>query len=91
MIEEDESAERSEDADGAASAPGSRAEAVRIEHAQQLIRYLQKTAHVSGPARDLIHLESPGAAFGLDSTFADRLDDDAVNGRSSQVIASIDA
>jgi hypothetical protein len=65
-------------------------EAIRAEQSQQLIRYLQKTAHVPGPGRDLIHLESPGAVYGLDPGFADTLEDDAVNGRTSDVVTAIE-
>lgn len=61
----------------------------RATYADQLIRYLQKTEHIPGPHRDLIHLESSGADFGLDPNFADQIEDDAIDGRTEQVLSLV--
>lgn len=61
----------------------------KTTYADQLIRYLQKTEHVPGPHRDLIHLESPGADFGLDPEFADQVEADAMDGRTAEVLAQV--
>ncbi len=78
-----------ETTDGDADREVSEREAVRKEHAAQLIRYLQKTAHVAGPGRDLIHMESGGAMFGLDSAVADAVEDAAVNGDQRGVVQMV--
>ena len=59
-------------------------------YAQQLIRYLQRTKAIAGPRRDLIYLESSGVAFGLPAELADRLENDAVDGRSVEVARQIE-
>ncbi len=50
---------------------------LRVAQAHQLQAYLRKTAFVSAPGRDLIHLESTGARFGLDPLDAEELEDSA--------------
>jgi len=62
---------------------------VRSAQAAQLLAFLEKTEYVDGPRRDLIHLESTGPMFGLDSTFADRLEEHAVNGQRSVVVDTL--
>lgn len=64
----------------------SRREAVRAEHTQQLVRYLRKTAHISGPGADLIYLESAGAGVDLDASAADQLERAAVDGDLGAVL-----
>jgi hypothetical protein len=54
-------------------------------HAKQLIRYLERTSEIANPGRDLIYLESPGAAFGLPAELAESLEQDAVDGRVDAV------
>jgi hypothetical protein len=61
----------------------------RTQHLH-LIRYLSKTRHVPGPRRDLIYLESFGAAYGLEPEFAEQLEDYAVDGREDDVVRMID-
>lgn len=58
-------------------------------HAEQLIRYLQKTRHVEGPRGDLIFMESRGAPFGLDTAVADALIDAATDGDLEEVRRTI--
>ncbi len=43
--------------------------------ARQLELYLRKTARVTIPRQDLIHLEGRGARFGIDAAIADALDE----------------
>jgi hypothetical protein len=62
-----------------------RVEKVERSHARQLIHYLQRTEGVAGPHRDLIYLESSGAAFGLPPELADRLERAAVDGGADVV------
>ena len=62
---------------------------VRASHAQQLISYLNKTAYVQDPRDDLIHMESSGPLYGLDSNVALSLEEEAVNGRTPQVLQQI--
>lgn len=57
----------------------------RQAHAELLLSYLRRTKGVKGPGRDLIYLEGPGAAFGLDSILAQRIEDAAVDGDSKTV------
>lgn len=45
--------------------------------ADHLKSYLRKTGYVRAPSRDLIHLESAGARFGIDPVDADELEDAA--------------
>ncbi len=60
--------------------------AVATEHAQQLVRYLRKVAHIPGPASDLIYLESAGALVGLAPEVADDLERAAVDGDHKLVL-----
>jgi len=60
-------------------------EAVERSQARQLIRYLQRTREVDGPRRDLIYLESSGAAFGLSPELAEELEQAAVDGDVEEV------
>jgi hypothetical protein len=57
----------------------------RSRHSHQLLAYLQGTDRIAGPARDLIHLETGGEAFGLSPAFADDLENEAVSGAASAV------
>lgn len=58
-------------------------------HAEQLIRYLQKTRHTPGPHSDLIYMESRGALFDLDAAVANALSDAAIDGDVEQVKQTI--
>lgn len=58
-------------------------------HAEQLIRYLQKTQLTSGPGSDLIYMESRGALFDLDAAVANALSDAAIDGDVEQVKRTI--
>lgn len=59
---------------------------VQEEHAEQLLRYLRKTAQIPGPGRDLIHLESAAAAIGgIDPASADDIERAAVDGETEVV------
>jgi hypothetical protein len=58
---------------------------VERSQAKQLIRYLEKTREITTPRRDLIYLESSGAAFDLPSELADQLERDAVDGQVNAV------
>jgi hypothetical protein len=53
------------------------------------LAYLQKTEHVVGPRRDLIHLEGAGALTGLDPAVADDLEELAINGLTSEAVRRI--
>jgi hypothetical protein len=64
---------------------------VEMSHAKQLIRYLEKTREIASPGRDLIYLESLGAAFGLASELAEKLEGDAVDGKHEAVVAAVAA
>lgn len=64
---------------------GSEAARVGRIHAEQLIRYLQKTRHIKGPKGDLVFMESRGSLFGLDAAVADALGDAAIDGDSAEV------
>lgn len=83
---QDERTEGEEEA-AASTIEQEEAEGVAVErsHARQLIRYLQKTEAIPGPRRDLVYLESSGAAFGLDPELAEQLEEDAVDARLPQV------
>lgn len=66
---------------------------VEVSHAKQLIRYLEKTREIASPGRDLVYLESPGAAFGLAAELAQQLEQDAIDGNSeavAEVVADLD-
>ncbi len=66
-----------DDADPPEGAKHEDDEPLRVAQAHQLQAYLRKTAFVSAPGRDLIHLESSGARFGLDPLDAEELEDAA--------------
>jgi hypothetical protein len=68
---------------------GSEVSRVGRIHAEQLVRYLQKTRHVEGPGGDLVFMESRGASFGLDAAVADALGEAAVDGDTEQVRRTI--
>ncbi|MDP1819282.1 MAG: P-loop NTPase fold protein [Acidimicrobiales bacterium] len=61
-------------------------DAQQLRNAQSTLlrRYLQKTASVPGPTRDLIHLEGAGAHHGLDPVDAEQLEDLATQGDRDQ-------
>src|ERR671924_76972 len=61
---------------------------VEGSHAKQLIRYLEKTREIASPGRDLVYLESSGAAFGLAAELAQQLEEDAIDG-NSQAVAEV--
>ena len=63
---------------------------VQQAHARQLLRYLERSRQIPGPRRDLIYLESSGVAFGLPAEFADRLEEEALDGRAAEVSAEIE-
>jgi hypothetical protein len=63
----------------------------RHRHGSQLLAYLQGTARIPGPGRDLVHLETGGEAFDLSPAFADDLEDQAVAGDFDEVLQRIGA
>jgi hypothetical protein len=85
--EEDISARGLEE--GAQEKSGSERAKIGRIHAEQLIRYLQKTRHVDGPEGDLIFMESRGALFGLDAAVANALGDAAIDGDLDEVRRTI--
>ncbi|HET8893027.1 MAG TPA: P-loop NTPase fold protein [Gaiellaceae bacterium] len=64
---------------------------VETNHARQLIRYLERTKDIPGPDRDLVFLESSGAAFGLPGELAEQIETDALDGQANSVAAAINA
>ena len=68
------------------SDPGTR---IVVNHARQLIRYLQRTRSIAGPGRDLVFLEAMGAVFDLPSELAERLEFDALDGQTQAVAAAV--
>jgi hypothetical protein len=62
---------------------------VQQRYSVQLVRYLEKTEFVDGPRRDLVHLESAGAVWGLDPQLADDLERDALDNRPEAVVARL--
>lgn len=76
-------------AEGREERGGSERARVGRIHAEQLIRYLQKTRHVEGPGGDLVFMESRGASFGLDAAVADALIDAATDGDLAEVRRTI--
>ena len=67
----------------------SRAQEVARKQAQQLVAYLRKTRYVSGPAPDLLYLESAGAGHGIDAVLADRLQRAALDNDTAEVLALV--
>ncbi|MCW3101534.1 MAG: Phage exclusion protein, partial [Chthonomonadaceae bacterium] len=68
--------------DGADIGP---ADGVRREHTAQLLRYLSKTHRISGPGRDLIHMESAAGTLDVPIEVADDLEAEAVDGNRAGV------
>lgn len=62
---------------------------VQTSHSQQLIRYLRRTREIRNPGRDIVFMEGPGVAFGLDSRLAEQLETDAVDGQAETVGQSV--
>jgi hypothetical protein len=62
---------------------------INKSQARQLIAYLQRTEEIPGPGRDLVFLESSGAAVGLAPELADELERNALNGATEAVVDSI--
>jgi KAP family P-loop domain len=56
---------------------------------RQLVAYLRRTRQIPGPGRDLVFLESSGAAVGLPAELADELEQNALNGATEAVIGAI--
>ena len=81
----DEEESSSDDIDASLADPSD----VIKSQARQLIAYLQRTEEIPGPARDLIYLESAGAALGLSPELADDLERNALNGAVDAVVESV--
>jgi hypothetical protein len=64
---------------------------VETNQARQLIRYLGRTNDIPGPGRDLVFLESSGAAFGLPGELAEQIENDSLDGQASAVAAAVNA
>ncbi|MBS1882482.1 MAG: hypothetical protein JSS97_05940 [Actinobacteria bacterium] len=75
--------------EGDAEKRGSECAKVGRIHAEQLIRYLQKTRHIRGPEGDLVFMESRGALFGLDAAVANALAGAAMDGELDEVRRTI--
>jgi hypothetical protein len=75
--------------EGDAEKRGSERARVGRIHAEQLIRYLQKTRHIRGPEGDLVFMESRGALFGLDAAVANALAGAAMDGELDEVRSTI--
>lgn len=69
-------------------AKGSNSDAVRRSQGQQLIAYLSRTAHVRGQTKALLHLQSSGNAYGLDTATADQIEEAAQNADTAQLRAA---
>ncbi len=67
----------------------SEVESLVESQSRQLTAYLARTRKIPGPARDLVFLESSGAAFGLPAELADRIERAARNGIERAVLAAI--
>lgn len=63
---------------------------LRAAQSHQLQAYLRKTGYVPCPERDLIHLESGGALFGIDAADAAALEDSASQADTRMVNAILD-
>ncbi|MDF2271613.1 P-loop NTPase fold protein [Streptomyces coacervatus] len=66
-----------------------KADDIRKHHGQQLVAYLKKTRIVPGPGRDLIFMETSGSVFGLPSTAAETLEQQAQNAELDAVLSSV--
>jgi hypothetical protein len=64
---------------------------VEVNHARQLIRYLERTKDIPGPGRDLVFLESSGAAFGLPGELAEQIETDALDARPEDVVGALES
>jgi hypothetical protein len=62
-----------------------RTKEVEESHAKQLLHYLEKTRKIKSPGKDLIYLESSGAAFGLLAEVAQQVELAAIDGRADEV------
>lgn len=69
--------------------PDSSMRDVERAHAHQLLTYLEYTAQVPDPRRDLVYLEGAGATLGMDPAFADELETLAVSGRGGVVVSRL--
>jgi hypothetical protein len=63
---------------------------VESSQARQLIRYLERTREIQSPRRDLVYLESSGAAFGLPAQLAEQIELDAIDGRRAEVLQAFE-
>jgi hypothetical protein len=63
---------------------------VQQSHAVQLLNYLQKTRGITGPGRDLIHLEGTGSVLRVPPDIAQRIEIDALNNRPDRVAAAVE-
>lgn len=59
------------------------------QHGRQLLDYLSRTRSVQGPRRDLLFMQSEGAAVGLDGQLAERIEENASNGTVQPLIAIV--
>lgn len=50
-----------------------------LQHRNELIAYLRKTARVPGPTRDMVFLESAGSTYGIPGDLAELVEFDAIN------------
>jgi hypothetical protein len=64
-------------------------ESIVESQSRQLGAYLARTRKIPGPSRDLVMLESSGAAFGLPAELAERLDRAARNGLARSAVAAV--
>ncbi|MDX6514479.1 MAG: hypothetical protein QOH73_145, partial [Gaiellaceae bacterium] len=77
--------------DGSPDLEADGARDVEASHAQQLLRYLQRTREIPSPQRDLVYLDSSGAAFGLPAELAEQLEFDALDGSTEDVAEAVEA
>lgn len=59
------------------------------QHGRQLLDYLSRTRSVNGPSRDLLFMQSEGAAVGLDGQLAERIEEDASNGAVQSLVPNV--
>lgn len=64
---------------------------VNSAQGQLLLRYLQRTEHISGPRADLIFYQDLGYAFGLPGALAERLEEAATGNRIDEVKRELDS
>lgn len=81
---EDDEAENEQDSSG-----DEKPQDVAKQHSRQLLDYLSRTRSVRGPGRDLLFMQSTGSAVGLDGQLAERLEEDAANGSTDSLLASV--